>query len=441
MSSTYDTDFQFTIAALLLRDSSFAAQVEGLVEADYFEHEGLHFLVRIHNEYWNRYHSLMGNSIMVRLIKQAVDTKRLRGDKVDLVKEAVHKVLKADVSGVAFTVDAVSEFARNQAVETALMASVDLLDKKDFPKIQEVMSNALGVGANEDIGSYDHEENMEARLERRRELLAGTAMPTGISTGHIDMDRSLNPHRGFGRGELSLIMGGAKSGKTTAMIHFGVKAAKAGHNVLYASCEVSNEIIADRIDANICGIPVKELKQRIPETESKLKAFYAGTKGKILSHQYPSGTLTPSQLRRLIKRYRSKGVIFDMIIVDYADIMTSDSHHKEERHKLNEIYLALRAISSEENAAVLTATQSTRTGQKKAQNGVADETDLAEDFNKARHCDVMFSINQSEQNRMDNEVRLYFALVRNDESGFTLTYGTDRAKMRFLTDFIGRDGL
>jgi replicative DNA helicase len=363
----------------------------------------------------------------------------IRGDVVRLVKEAILAMSKADLSNRDYVLDTISEFAKTQAMESALIASVDLLDKRDFGKIELLMSTAINVGVDDELTDYDPMEMSESRLEHRDKMRAGIILPNGISTGSHEMDVVLLPHKGWGRKELSVYLGGAKSGKTTALIEAGVQACRAGKNVFYATCEVSAEIISNRIDANICGIDVHDLNDRTTDTATRLAAYKLRA-GIFKIAEYPSGGLTPAKLRRKLKRYRQQGIIFDVIIVDYADIMAADRQYNDKRHEIDDIYKALRAIASEENAAVLTASQTNRTGQKKAATSVTDETDVAEDFNKARHCDVMITINATEQERKGGELRLYFALVRNAESGFSLKFKTERAKMRFLTTFLGRDG-
>ncbi|MFH3721710.1 DNA helicase, partial [Acinetobacter baumannii] len=57
-------------------------------------------------------------------------------------------------------------------------------------------------------------------------------------------------------------MGGAKAGKTQALIHFGRIASFAKYNVLYVTLEVGKDIIADRLDASISKVIMKELASK-----------------------------------------------------------------------------------------------------------------------------------------------------------------------------------
>jgi replicative DNA helicase len=216
---------------------------------------------------------------------------------------------------------------------------------------------------------------------------------------------------------------------------FGKNASLAGHNVIYVTLEVSTEIISDRLDANISDTAIRVLKDSPFDVEKKIKAASAKA-GKFILEEFPSGTLKPSQLRRLIEKHRRNGLIFDLIIVDYADIMCPDRYSGEPREDSRLIWLDLRALATENNAAVLTATQTNREGAKAL---TSKATDVAEDYNKIRTADLVFSINALEDEIKVGEARLFFAATRNGEGAFTLRIKQERDKMKFLTKILGRE--
>lgn len=227
-------------------------------------------------------------------------------------------------------------------------------------------------------------------------------------------------------------MGGAKSGKTTALINFGRTAVMAGKNVLYVTLEVSAQIIADRLDAAISENEMRELSKTIHDVRTKIEAL-KGKTGKFKIHEFPSGSFSPNMLRRLIERHKNKGLTFDLIIVDYADLMIPDFRMNDAIENSKNIYTGLRAIATEEDAAVLTATQTNREGFKST---VAKAEHVAEDFNKIRIADLVISINATEEERAVGEARLYFAASRNQETGFSIFIKQDIARMRFITSIL-----
>ena len=122
--------------------------------------------------------------------------------------------------------------------------------------------------------------------------------------------------------------------------------------------------------------------------------------------------------------------------MDYLDIMAPERWVESERENLRALGLSLRAIGHEQNAAILSATQTNREGGKAL---TAKAEHAAEDINKVRTVDVLLSINSTEPERAAGEARIYFAAMRNTEDHFTLRIKQERSKMKFLTKVLGRE--
>lgn len=427
----FEEAFQSKIAAHALRDLEFMRRVAHLIKPDYFENIGEAALVNMSLEFYKKYAAVPDAATTVQLIKEKHEKKLLKGEIYDAVRSSFRSLYQTELMGGAYVAEKVADFCRNKATENALLASVEFLNSKNFNKINEVMQEALNVGMNEDGDEYDYFDKIEDRTERRLDIVAGKIKPNGITTGYQRMDDLLY-HKGWGKKELSLLMGGAKSGKTTALINFGRMAAMAGKNVLYVTLEVSAQIIADRLDASITDNEMRELSKNIHDVSSKVKAL-KGKTGKLKIHEFPSGSLSPNMLRRLIERHKNKGLTFDLIVIDYADLMVPDFRMNDAIENSKNIYTGLRAIASEEDAAVLTATQTNRDGFKST---VAKAEHVAEDFNKIRIADLVISINATEEERAVGEARLYFAASRNQETGFSIFIKQEIAKMKFITAIL-----
>ncbi|CCG43313.1 DnaB-like helicase C-terminal domain-containing protein [Magnetospirillum molischianum] len=430
----FNDAFQIKIAGMVLRDPLFNQRTDGLVKPEYFTNAGVATLVNIALEYYGKYKRCPDVVTLTNIIRDRRAAKLIRSDVLDLIKETLPQVGRADISDRDYVVDQVAVFAQHQAMEQAIIKSVDLIEKRDFQAIRKLVEQAIQVGASADLGGVDYFENIEARTQHRRDLLSGAAATRAITTGIPDLDKEL-AHGGWGRKELSLMMGAAKAGKSMSLCDFGQAACLAGYNVLYATLEVSAKIIEDRLDANLADIAVRDLKMRPNDVEAAIKAKKP-KKGIFKIHEFPTGTMKPSDLRRLLARYRSQDIRFDLIIVDYADIMAPEIRSDSPIENFRTIYVDLRAIAGEEDAAMLTATQTNREG---AGKSVAKMTDVAEDFNKIRIADVVISINATDEEKSIGEARLFFAASRNQADGFTLRIKQDREKMKFITKVLGKE--
>lgn len=432
----FDEEFQSRIANLAVRSQEFMNRVGHLIRPEYFDNIGEATLVNIAKRFHEQYKSLPDHIVMAQRIKEDVTAKIIKKDAVPAVKEVFGSIYRnADLSGREYFEEKMVEFARHQATTAAILKSVDLLNKGDFAKIEQNIKSAIEIGINEDGTAYDYYDTISLRTSERLDDASGVKAPRGITTGHLKLDEILY-HRGWGRKELATIMGGAKAGKTTALIGFAQAASLKGFNVMYVTLEVSARIIAERLDAAMSDTEIKLLGSKIKDVEAKIEGLKARSHGKLKIHEYPSGTFSPNQLRALLDRYEAKGESFDLVVVDYADIMAPNFRYNDTIENSKSVYIDLRAIAQEKNVAMLTATQTNREGFKAT---VAKAEHVAEDFNKVRTVDLMISINITDEERSKGEARLYFAASRNQESGFTLFIKQDIAKMRFIESIIRRE--
>ena len=429
----FDQAFQRKVAALIIRDTTFSNQVKDLVKPEYFTETAVGAVVRMVQEHVKVYRSVPDQSILPTLIKDAFDKKMIRPDLREEVVNLVKFALKADLSNPKFVSEKVADFAKHQAVEQAMIAAMPLMEKNDWAKIRKIMDDAMKVGIVDDGGDYDYWTEIDSRTARREDIKAGRLTKNGITTGYSGLDCYLF-HNGWGRRELSCLMGGAKAGKSLGLGDFTKNASLAGYNTLYASLEVASWIIAERIDAALSDTLIKELHKDPDEVKRRIDAANAAA-GAFRFKDFASGTMKPSMLNRAIEKYRSEGLILDLVTVDYADIMAAEYRSDNLQENLRTIYIDLRAIAFEHNVAMLTATQTNRDG---AKASTAKATDVGDDWNKARTVDILIGINATDEEKKDNEARLYWALSRNTEDGFSIKIKQDRQKMQFLTKVLAR---
>jgi len=431
----FEDGFQTRLASLVIRDVEFMNRAGHLVQPEYFENAGEAILVNLAKKYFDKYKSLPEKAVMAELIKDARKSKIIKDAEVPIVVESFKTVFSLSAwTSSEYVEEKVAQFARHQATTQAILRSVDLIGRGEFEKIEKDIKRAIEIGVNEDGGAYDYFANIGNRTAERLDEATGVKAPRGITSGNLKLDEVLY-HRGWGRKELVSLMGGPKSGKTTALIGFAKAASLAKYNVLYVTLEVSAKIISERLDASVSDTEMKALKTKIRDVEAKVAALESSS-GKLIIHEYPSGTCTPNMLRSLLKRYKAKGVLFDLVVVDYADIMAPNHRYNDPIENSKSIYIDLRAIAQEMDVAMLTATQTNREGYKST---VAKAEHVAEDFNKVRTVDLLISINVTEEERSKGEARLFFAASRNQESGFTLFIKQDIAKMKFIESIIRRE--
>lgn len=429
----FDADFQKKIAILCCRDEVFFRRCEGLVRAEYFEDRSEAAIVHIASTYHEKYKRLPERSEWAELIKDAKAEKAIRDDDIPGMVTVLKSILTSPIPARDYAVDKVAAFAKKQAIQMAYIQTIPLVEKGEHEKAEKIMQKAFATGAQAVVQDNDYWNSIESRTQYRRDVEAGLITKDGITTGLPKLDKMLY-HHGWGRKELSVIMGGAKKGKSTGLLHWALAASQKGYNTLYVTLEVAAKIIMERMDANVSGVDMSDLNSKNNEVEKGVKDRAGLRKPGVLKvTEFASGTMTCADLRKVIEFYRAQGIIFDCIVVDYADIMAAEIKSGNDINESKQVWLGLRAIAHEENVAMLTATQTNRAG---FTADVAKAEHAAEDFNKIRIADLVLTINRTDEEKVKGEARLYFAASRNQAGEFTLKISQDLSKMRFMTGIL-----
>jgi replicative DNA helicase len=432
-ATTFDIGFQTKILTLALRDNVFNQRCEGLLKPEYFDAESISYLIDLVNRHFTTYRDTPDAKIIIKHIRDAKAAGLIKDAFVDDLKPLLSAAFSpiVDLSNREFYVDEVSRFARHRALGEALAFSIDAYENGDeYDDVEVKIREALSVGATEGTASRDFFDSTADRVKIRTARLTGSIL-RGVTTGHREIDDLLY-HKGWGRKELNILMAGAKAGKSTGLAWFAIKAVEAGFNVLYTTHENSAEVAMDRMDAAIAGVTMKDLDTSAATIQTAVAKLH--TKGGILKvEEFPAGEAKVSDIKRLIQRYKAQGIKFDLLVCDYADELNSERKYAEERFKLKEIYTSLRALCQTEDFAGLTATQTNKAGNKAT---TVTATDVAEDWSKMKIADGVITISATEDEKKLHQMRLHFALMRNNEQGITITCMIDRSRMKFISRII-----
>lgn len=428
----FDEDFQMRVAALSMRDSLFLKRCAHLIEPDYFDNFNDKLVAKLVLEHYEKFGSTLEDpAVMKQVLGDALRRRKIRDEEKSGVIARVKELYRVPTTNPEFTADAVAEFAKNQAVEKAFAECIDLHEKRDFDKMREVMEKAFKVGQRVTGQVYDYFGENKNREDYRDKIAKGVIKRKGLPIGVPQFDNLLH-HKGFGYSELTVFMAGAKRGKTTAMWDIARRWAIAGHNVLGITLEVSTGILSDRVDANLSGTKMKDLEKDYEEVAKKVEA--AGKRaGKFLIHEYPSNSLRPLDVEAIIEDYRAQGIFFDAVVVDYLDIMAPNKWMPNDIANSKSIWSDMRGIAQKFDLVMLSATQLNREGAKKA---TADDTDVAEDYNKIRIADLVMTINATDEELARGEARIFFAASRNQRGKFSVLIKNDMERMQFMKTIL-----
>ena len=179
-------------------------------------------------------------------------------------------------------------------------------------------------------------------------------------------------------------------------------------------------------DSSVCRVrrPAVWLR-RMPEKHplvgraaaSSVRKFFERYRRRFRLATYASDTLTAQEIISCCNEWeRQDDFVPDVIVVDYADLMTADVH--EFRHRQDAIWKGLRGLSQRRHALVVTCTQADADSYRAR---LLKLTNFSEDKRKLSHVTAMFGLNQTPDGREKElgVMRVNALLVR--EGAFSVT--------------------
>ena len=325
--------------------------------------------------------------------------------------------------------DATEKWCQDKAIYNALMQSIKIADggdkKLDKGSIPSILQDALAVSFDEHIG-HDYIEQADDRYEfyhRKEEKIP------------FDLEKfNYITKGGLPNKTLNIALAGTGVGKSLFMCHMAGSALSQGYNVLYITCEMAEEKIAERIDANLLNVSVKDIVD-IPEVlfRSKVQEISKKTQGKLIIKEYPTASAHAGHFRALLNDLQlKKDFKPDLIFVDYLNICASVRYKGAIVNSytyVKAIAEELRGLAVETNLPIISATQTTRAG---FGNSDPDLTDTSESFGLPATADFMFALISTEE--LEEQGRIMVKQLKNRYNDPTASkkfmLGIDRSKMR-----------
>ncbi len=196
-------------------------------------------------------------------------------------------------------------------------------------------------------------------------LRAGKVIKTNNRIPIVDINVNHPNHRYYTNGVSSHNTG---VGKSLFMCHVAASVLLQGRNVLYITLEMSEERIAERIDANLLNIPIQQLTE-LPKSmfESKVNSIAKKTQGTLIIKEYPTASAHSNHFKSLLNELAlKKSFKPDIIFIDYLNICASSrfkgGSNINSYTLVKSIAEELRGLAVEANVPIVSATQTTRSG-------------------------------------------------------------------------------
>ena len=415
-----------TILKNLIQSNTFPRKVLPFIKEEYFSEIDEKTVYKEVYSYFEKYNK---TPTVEALLINLDNNTSLSDNVVKGSKTILQQMGTSDETAEEWLIDETEKWCKDRAIYIAVMDSIEVLDeksKRSKGEIPELLKDALSVSFDTHIG-HDQIEDSDARFDfyhtEEEKIPFDLEYFNKITKGGL-------PNK-----TLNICLAGTGVGKSLFMCHMAGAGLMMNKNVLYITLEMSEERIAERIDANTMNVPMKDLPD-LSKTmfDKKIDKLRNKTKGKLIIKEYPTASAHVGHFRHLLQELEMKKDFKpDMIFIDYLNICAS--HRVKPGQGANSYTLVksiaeeLRGLAVEYDVPIMSATQTTRSGYG---NSDVELTDTSESFGLPATADFMFALISSEElEELDQMVVKQLKNRYNDPTVFKrFVIGVDRSRMK-----------
>lgn len=338
-------------------------------------------------------------------------------------------------SNIDWAVNRTEEWCKARAMYNAILDSAAIIDpnnkdknKKPFGAIEGMVRDALSVSFDNSVG-HDYYTDTDARYEFYHSKK--TQVPFGMDCFNEITGGGL-PNK-----TLNIVLAGVHVGKSMFMCDYAANVLRQGKKVLYITCEMAEEKIAERIDANLMDVEMQDVKTLSKaEYKNRVGKIHSahGLKGGLKIKEYPTGTANASHFRALLNELSLKqNFTPDVIVIDYLNICASMRFNGDASNSygyMKTVAEELRGLAIEFNLPILTACQVNRGSFKDTD---FDMDGIAESFGISATADFMFGMITNDVLKKHNVVCIKQLKNRYNDAGAMQRFviSVNRPKMKF----------
>ena len=422
------SDMQTVVLRSFFTNEEYMRRVVPFMQPEYFEGT-YQALFKEYAKYVAKYNGLPSiESFRISL----GDSEKMTAEQMSQASDILPDLfVKDNDTDLTWLMDQTEKWCQDRALFNAVMESISIIDGKHQTlsknALPDILSKALAVTFDNSIG-HDYLSDADSRYEFYHRV--EERIP-------FDLDY-LNriTKGGLPNKSLNIILAGTGVGKSLFMCHCAAAALSQGKNVLYITLEMSEERIAERIDANLMDIPLDQIETLSKDMfTTKVDKISQKTQGKLIIKEYPTGQAHTGHFRGLLNELKlKKKFVPDIVYIDYLNICTS-SRMKGLGGSINTysyikaIAEEIRGLAVEFDLPIMSATQTTRSGFSNSDPGLED---TSESFGLPATADLMLALVSNDELQALNQILVKQLKNRYSDPSVHKRFvvGVDRSKMK-----------
>lgn len=265
-------------------------------------------------------------------------------------------------------------------------------------------------------------------LEKIGEMSVNQGKLTGVTTGLIDLDRQLS---GLQNSDLILLAARPAMGKTSLALNIAYKASIENYVAVF-SLEMSKMQLTQRLLSALSNINLSELVSgnitdwmnlgQASKLLAESKMFVDDTSG-----------ISLNELRSKCRKLKARGEL-DLVIIDYLQLMTTNSRSENRQQEISTISRGLKGLAKELNCPILALSQLSRAPDQRP-NHRPVMSDLRESGAIEQDADVVLMLYRDDyydpETEKPNTAEIIVAKHRNGPTG-TVDMFFDKEHTKFM---------
>jgi replicative DNA helicase len=420
---------EILILRTLLHDEEYSRKVLPFLKPEYFTERDERVIYDCISTFYTKYNKQPTvESLLIDLSKRD----NLSETEFKSIRDIIKSFKTHDKLETRWLLDNTEEFCKEKALYNGIMESIQIIDGKSKDKtktaIPSILSTALAVSFDTHIG-HDFIEDADKRYNFYHTVEKRIPFD-------IDLLNKIT-NNGTPYKTLNVCLAGTGVGKSLFLCHHAANCLMQGKNVLYITCEMAEERIAERIDANLMDTSLDDLKA-LPKDiyDRKLKRIMDQTTGKLIIKEYPTATASVMHFKHLLDELRLKrNFTPEIIFIDYLNICASSRMKQSATVNsytfIKAIAEELRGLAVETGVPIFTATQTNRQGFSSTD---VELTDTSESFGLPQTADFMFALVSTEELQGLGQIMIKQLKNRyaDPASNRRFVVGIDRSKMKLF---------
>lgn len=386
-----------------------------IIDKSFFSNKSVQVVYDFHKKFWKKFNSLPTKKQVIQVLQSKSTIFNLDGNfNFDLINQIYDvNVNDYDSDWLASNVETwmLSKNLDNSLVDVIQLIQTSTIGPDNIHKIinqvKDIIIKKNNIDLNGDIGSSFFDIDKHQLISKHR-----------FSTGFSFFDDCMGG--GLGKGEITVISGPAKGGKSSFLGAVACNVVKSGRNVVVISLEMDEHIYLKRLACsllNINGLQYEEYLKNKVNLQRKileLKNNSLEIPGELIVKQFIVGSTTIPDIENYINRLQDqKGINIDLVVLDYLNLCNNWRLKNSENMYINVKHICedFRACCKRTASSGFTATQLNRSG---IGNSRLTMTNLSESMGVAHTADSLFGIKSRDiLDFKNNQIGLQALALRN----------------------------